>query len=419
MSESRSVQIEGGIPLVGTVKASGSKTLSLKLIYTSILCGEECILNNVPHIDYVTQDLDLAADLGITTTWISRNKLLVNSQGLNSFTIPQKGKDFATSAFFVPSLVHKFGKAVFPQSKRAAEYRNIWESFGLEVREDLENYYIETTKLHGAEIVLPYPSRSLTDLSIISALFVPGETIIMNSSTDVETDDLIGFCNTIGAHVERGENKTIFVKGSGVFTSVNYHLPFDREEAAFYVTATLLTNGNTTIKGIERSRFLPFINWLSKIGANYEFTGPDMRVWHNSGVPFEKTNTVVSPHPGFSTDFSPLAVFLSCFAEGESVIIENSKATNLDYIPNLNHMGAKIDMCRDDQQVEITVSGPVTFPSGRIGISGLKTSLVSLLYCLSVEGKNILDGYDVIEKGFEDTYEKLKGLGASIEFGEL
>jgi len=422
MSTPKQVQIEGGIPLVGNVQVEGSRALALKLIYASILCGETCTLNNVPKSRYVLDDLEIAECLGVKAIWVGPSRLTVNSQDLVGDAISaEKGARVATAGFLVPALVHKFGKAVLPKSTdsvlkvdRGKQYANIWQSFGMGVKEDFDSYYVDATKLQAGEVILPYKSRVLTDMALLTALFIPGKSIILNASSDVETDDSIDFCNKVGAEVARLENGSIAVSGAGVFKGVEYDMPFDREEAAFFILVTLLTNGNTTLKGIERTRLLPLLNWLSKVGASYEFSGNDMRVWHNSGTVFEKTEVSVSPHPGFITDFVPLATVLSCFAQGDSVILENSLTTNLDYIKDLNRLGASIDLIKGEENIEIRIQGQAKLKPGRLVVTGLRHALVNLLYALSVEGNNELSGFDVIEGGFENITERLRILGASV-----
>ena len=414
MSQALVAEIEGGIPLVGSVKPSGSRTLALKLIYASILSGEECVLANVPKCKFVLDDLGLAEALGVVVSW-SGNNLTVNAGGLAGFKfVDKKAGKIATSAFIVPALVHKFGKAVVPKTARASDYAKIWQAFGMEVNDEGADRIIEAVKLQSAEVVLPYKSRVLTEMALLTALFILGESTILNASTDIEVDDLIEFCTKLGAEVARKEDGSISVKGAEVFRGVTYALPYDREEAAFFIVATLLTNGNITLLDLERSRLLPFINWLSKIGANYEFADGNMRVWHNSGTPFTATNLTIAPHPGFMTDFAPFATLLSCFADGESKITEHVLATNLDYVKELNRLGAKISAERVQDALDIAVTGPVKLKSGKMPVDNLKYALPVLLYGLTVEGKNQLVGYDIVESGFEDITKKLTSLGALI-----
>ncbi len=414
MPQDLTAEIEGGIPLVGSAKPSGSRTLALKLIYASILSGEECVLTNLPKCKFVLDDLGLVESLGVDFSW-SGNNLTVNAGGLADFKlVDKKAGQIATSAFIVPALVHKFGKAVAPKTVRAGDYAKIWQEFGMEVKDSGDSQVVEAVKLQSAEVVLPYKSRVLTDMAILTALFILGESTILNASTDIETDDLVEFCTKLGAEVIRKEDGSISVKGAEVFRSVTHTLPYDREEAAFFIVATLLTNGNITLLDLERSRLLPFINWLSKIGANYEFADGNMRVWHNSGTPFTATNLTIAPHPGFMTDFAPFATLLACFADGESKITEHVLATNLDYVKELNRLGAKISMGRVQDSLDIVVTGPVKLKSGKMLVDSLRYALPTLLLGLTVEGKNQLVGYNIVESGFEDITKKLSSLGALI-----
>jgi len=423
--DSKTAVIEGGVPLVGSVKISGSRSLALKLIYASIISGENCTLVNIPKAKYVLDDLDVIKELGIDCTWLGEDRLIVSPQGLKRFEIDyEKGSRTATVVLLVPALVHKFGKAVLPKSvnnvlkrDRGREYARIWSALGMQIKEDFDNYYIEAVKLSCGEIVLPYKSRVLTDLAILSTLFVLGESTILNASTDTEIDDLISFVGKIGGDVVRLEEGPIRVRGNGVFKGVDYECGFDREEAAFFILSTLLTNGNVTLTGIERTRLLPFINWLAKTSSTYEFSSDTMWVWHNIGTPFERTEVSVSPHPGFITDFQPLAILFDCFATGESVIKENLQATNLGYISDLNRMGADIDVTKEDEEILVKITGPAHLKSGRIVVSDLRNALVSLLFALVVEGRNELSGFDIISDGFSNIAERLRSLGASIAQG--
>lgn len=414
MSQDLTAEIEGGIPLVGSIKPSGSRTLALKLIYASILSGEECVITNVPKCKYVLDDLGLAEVLGVVFSW-SGNNLTVNAGGLADYKlVDEKAGRIATSAFIVPALVHKFGKAVVVKTARASDYAKIWEAFGMEVKDEGSDHLVEAVKLQSGEVVLPYKSRVLTEMALLTALFILGESTILNASTDIETDGLIEFCNKLGAEVIRKEDGSISVKGAVVFRGTTYTLPYDREEVAFFIVATLLTSGNITLMDLERSRLLPFINWLSKIGASYEFADGNMRVWHNRGTSFIATNITIAPHPGFMTDFAPFATLLACFADGESKLTEHVLATNLDYIKELNRLGAKISTDRVQDALDIAVTGPVKLKSGKMPVDNLKYALPALLFGLCVEGKNQLTGYDIVESGFEDITKKLSSLGALI-----
>ena len=139
-----------------------------------------------------------------------------------------------------------------------------------------------------------------------------------------------------------------------------------------------------------------------------------MRIWHNRGTAFEGTEVSVTPHPGFMTDFQPLAVLFDCFTQGENIVVENPLATNIGYIQELNKHGAKIEIERNLDSIQIKIAGPTAFKSGKINVNDLRYALVSLLFALSVEGQNELAGFDIIENGFDDIVEKIKSIGGRI-----
>ena len=61
---SPSLVIEGGLPLQGTVRVSGSKNAADYALAACLLTGEECILENVPDIDDVRLMARILESLG-------------------------------------------------------------------------------------------------------------------------------------------------------------------------------------------------------------------------------------------------------------------------------------------------------------------------------------------------------------------
>jgi UDP-N-acetylglucosamine enolpyruvyl transferase len=57
-------EIEGGVPLRGTVRASGNKNAILPMIAACILTDQEVVLDNVPDIIDVRHMLDVIVALG-------------------------------------------------------------------------------------------------------------------------------------------------------------------------------------------------------------------------------------------------------------------------------------------------------------------------------------------------------------------
>ncbi|MBU1970644.1 hypothetical protein KJ605_02625, partial [Patescibacteria group bacterium] len=109
----------------------------------------------------------------------------------------------------------------------------------------------------------------------------------------------------------------------------------------------------------------------------------------------------------------------SCFAAGESTIHKHVSTTNVGYIKELNRLGAGITTEKIDDILELKIPGGAKLKPGRLHVDNLRYALVYLLYALTVEGPNVLTGYQVVQNGFESITERLAALGAAIEVNEL
>ena len=71
--------IEGGRPLNGRVRAAGNKNGALPILAACLLTDEPVVLRNVPHIQDIEVMLQLLADLGAETEWLSWNEVRVHA----------------------------------------------------------------------------------------------------------------------------------------------------------------------------------------------------------------------------------------------------------------------------------------------------------------------------------------------------
>src|SRR5437870_3262560 len=67
--------IEGGRPLMGTVRAAGNKNGALPILAACLLTDEPVTLTNVPRILDVDTMIELLVDVGADVEWIGANEL--------------------------------------------------------------------------------------------------------------------------------------------------------------------------------------------------------------------------------------------------------------------------------------------------------------------------------------------------------
>src|SRR3989338_4072751 len=78
-------EIEGGIPLKGTVQIGGSKNAALPIICASLLTKEKVTLENVPDIEDVHSMIEILKSLGSKISF-SKNTLTIESKTLRKST---------------------------------------------------------------------------------------------------------------------------------------------------------------------------------------------------------------------------------------------------------------------------------------------------------------------------------------------
>jgi len=437
-----SIFIEGGAPMMGTVSISGSVNSTTKLIIASMFSNEDVILNNVPRVQSVEADIELIESVGGKAEWVGSNTLSLNGSQISTYEIPlEVGRKYRTASLLAGILLFRFGKASIPKyvpvngiNRPINRLINTWKTLGFNVTED-ENYIFLSNdgSAVGTSINFKTLSHIATDNAILSSVFLLGETNISNASQDYEVDDLINFLNLMGSDIEKPEAGKINIKGTGIFKSTSFEVCPDKLEIATFATLAVITKGNISIKNVKRDLILQFVNFLNKIGARFEFSENELRVWrHEEDLIPQKLET--SPSPGFITDWQPLAVLILTQANGESIVHDTVYVNKFGYCVDLNRMGAKIDVVKpsevglvpvvsdDSYDMEkegepFTVAriiGPSKLKAERLSIENFSYGPVLVLAALCAEGKSEIIGVEVISKYFEDFVPKLISLGAKI-----
>lgn len=435
------ILVKGGAPLAGTVKVSGAKNSALKLIHAAMFSNEDVILDNVPKIGNLEVDMEIIREMGGQVDWVGPNKLVLNGSTLNTHVIPYElGSKYRTAALLAAPLLYRFGKAVVPLPGGCKiGYRPIdrwietWKSVGIVVTEDEKNVYLEAKNVTGGNISFKISTHMGTENAIMTAAFANGETVITNAAEEPEVDDMIDFCNQMGATVKR-DHRTITVTGTNVFKGTKFTVRPDRNEVVTYAVAALVTGGNINIKNVKQADLLAFVNALTKMGCQYEFSKDDMRVWH-AGEHFKPIDITTAIAPGFMTDWQSLMTLLLTQVDGTSTIYDTIFIDRFGYTKDLNRMGAKIELLRPsdygyefvnhDDSYDLKkrgepltvakVTGPTKLKGTKMHIPDLRAGATLVIAALAAEGKSELTGYENVVRGYEGFAEKLANLGAELE----
>ncbi|MFH1648605.1 MAG: hypothetical protein ABIA11_02670, partial [Patescibacteria group bacterium] len=107
--------IEGSTPLTGDITVSGSKNSSLKLVVAAMFSNQDVVLENVPRIKVIEDDLEIIRSLGGSAEWAG-DTLILNGAGLSSSEIRYElGSRLRTAVLLSGPLLFRFGKASIPK----------------------------------------------------------------------------------------------------------------------------------------------------------------------------------------------------------------------------------------------------------------------------------------------------------------
>ncbi len=434
------IYVEGKVPLRGTVNVSGAKNSAVKLIFAAMFSNDDVILDNVPHLESIQTDLDIINSIGGRAEWIGKNKLLLNGSSINTHEIPfDLGSRYRTAFLLAGPLLHKFGKARIPQTtttlyKLSPVNRIVstWQALGFDVKQDDQWITITASSPVAAEISFRTTTHTGTENAILSSMLIDGETLINNASEEPEIEDLIAFANVMGAVCERVEPRKIRVVGTNVFKGGTFEIQPDKYEVAVFAAAALMTRGNIAVTGIRKLAMVPFVNFLTKIKANFEIQDRELRVWDTNIL--EGTNLTVAPSPGFIHDWISLAILILTRAQGKSLVHDTVYVDKLGFVKDLNRMGADIDLVLPSTESIIPIIsddsydfanlgeprtlariiGPSKLHSEKFHITDPRYANLLILAALSADGRTEINGYKSSYEESESFFDKLLSLGAKI-----
>lgn len=117
------------------------------------------------------------------------------------------------------------------------------------------------------------------------------------------------------------------------------------------------------------------------------------------------------PFPGFPTDLQAQATALNCGAHGSALIVENLFETRYKYVPELQKMGADIEV----KGRSALVRGAGRLHGASLVAGDLRGGAALVLAALGAEGVSEVLDLSYIDRGYADMQGKLRKLGAEIK----
>lgn len=417
--------IRGGNPLLGTVRISGAKNAALPAMAAALLTEEPVILENIPQVRDIETTRKLLSAMGAEVELgygRAKNRTTICCKNLSA---PEASyelvKTMRASTLVLGPLVARCGRArVSLPGGCAIGARPIdlhikgLERLGAKI--DQQHGYVEASaeRLKGAEIVFDKITVTGTEDLLMAATLAEGETVMQNCAREPEVADLADLLNKMGAKIEGAGTPTIHIKGISKLKGAKHRIIPDRIEAATFILAGALTDGDLNISGCEPKHLGALLQKLEEVGVKTKSTRDSVRVEGSSALKAADVNT--EEYPGFPTDVQAQYMALATQAEGTSVITENIFENRFMHALEMVRMGANIKI----EGRRAVVRGKSQLGGAAVLASDLRASASLVLAALVADGETIIDRVYHIDRGYENIEEKLRGVGAQIRrIGEI
>lgn len=439
------MEVVGGKPLNGEVKASGAKNAMTKLLVASLLSDKKCTFYNVPNIGDVQITVELCREIGMEVNWDKEGGVMeVMTKALRTSYIPQR---FSGSnripILMIGALLGRTDEEIIvptvggcvlgprPVDFHVAALRKLGATIEFRHMKREGAYFAHAHDgLKGTLIELPFPSVGATENTILAGVTARGTTEIRNAAIEPEIVDLILFLQKLGANITLDVDRTIRIQGTRRFYEVEHTVIPDRIEAASWGMAAIASKGKVFVQGAQHQHLLTFLNKIREVGGGFHVKHDGIEFFYDGplqgGIHLE-----TDVHPGFMTDWQQPFVVLLTQATGTSVVHETVYENRFGYAETLKDMGAEITLfrqclggkeCRFSSQSyahSLIVKGVSKLVGREIAIPDLRAGFSYVMAAMLAKEKSVISGLPYLDRGYENLDQKLLSLGAEIQRKEL
>ncbi len=414
------IVINGGNFLQGKINVSGSKNASLPIMAASILTDETLELENVPDLVDVHTMSQVLSSLGVSVASQNESK--------NNLSLTYSDSDSAIAEY---DLVRKMRASILVLGPLLARKRHASVSLPggcaigarpvdlhinaltkLGASFELESGYIKCNApkgLIGNKINFDKVSVGATENIVMAASLARGESEITNIALEPEVMDLITCLNKMGAKIELGDNRNILIEGVDQLKGTVHSIIPDRIEAITYIIAGALIGKNLEITNINIEHVSNVLEILNELSINFAMKESSITVEQSSisdGITIDTME-----YPGFPTDVQAQMMVLLSLGKSVSKISENIFENRFMHVPELNRMGANIEI-----NGKTAVINPCQeFISAQVMATDLRASVSLILAGLVAKGTTTLNRIYHLDRGYEKIEEKLLACGADIK----
>ncbi|MGW0227298.1 UDP-N-acetylglucosamine 1-carboxyvinyltransferase [Actinopolymorpha singaporensis] len=414
------LRIRGGNRLEGEVPVSGAKNSALKLMAASLLTQGRTVLHNVPDILDVKFMGALLKRMGceLDTSMFDSGTLTIDvPESIHHEADYDLVRRLRASITVLGPLVARCGRAkvALPGgdsigSRGLGMHVSGLERMGAQI--GVEHGFVVAEApagLHGASILLDFPSVGATENLLLAATLAHGTTLIDNAAREPEIVDIADMLTKMGAKIGGIGTPTLEVEGPADLSAVEHTVVPDRMVAGTWAIGAVVTGGEVTLRDARADHLDIVLDKLTRAGASVR-TGPVSFTVSMEGRP-RAVNVVTLPYPGFPTDLQAMMVALAAISEGTSMVTENLFDGRFRFVQELARLGADV---RTDGHHAV-IRGRPALSGAPVEATDIRAGAGLLLAGLVAEGETLVSGVHHLDRGYPRLVEVLQGLGADVQ----
>jgi len=410
--------IQGGIPLSGSIKTSGSKNATLPIFFSSILADSPLKLANTPQLSDVSTTLRLLMDMGSNFVLEEDGSIFIDSSSLTDLIADYSlVKTMRASILTLGPMLAKYKKAKISLPGGCAIgtrpvnlHLDALEKMGAKIEVKNGYIYASAKELIGTQINFDLVSVTATENILMAATLSKGITTINNAAQEPEVTDLIYCLNKMGAKITGENTSTLIIEGVDHLNGTDYCICPDRIEAGTYLVAAAITGGSITVNDIEPDSMRSVIGKLIETGADLQTNNNSIKLDMKGRRP-QAVDIRTSAYPNFPTDMQAQFMALNSIAEGSSTITETIFENRFMHVPELSRMGANLKL----EGNTVVCKGVKSLTGANLMATDLRASASLVLAGLGAKGSTTIERVYHLDRGYEMIEEKFKMLGADIQ----
>lgn len=409
--------IDGGRKLYGTVRVSSAKNSVLPLLSASILTEKQVTIREVPEITDVLCMAQILRELGARVNFHGGNVTIDSANACCHEISSSLTRELRSSVFMLGSLLTRFHRAViaYPGGcdiglRPIDMHLSALKRLGVHISERDGYIFCDCDVMRGAEIMLDFPSVGATENILLAAVKAEGRTVLQGAAKEPEIVDLQRFLNAMGAKIKGAGTDVIEIEGVKSLGGITYLPIKDRIEAGTFLIAGAVCGGELELCGVKAENIGSLLHKLRENGCKIHAKNDKIRIESTGRLKCNRRIETM-PFPGFPTDLQAQATALNCGAEGCALIAENLFETRFKYVPELQKMGADIEV----KGRSAVVRGVRRLHGATLVAGDLRGGAALVVAALGAEGVSEVLELTHIDRGYADFRDKLKNIGAEIK----